>query len=77
LKIDNNGAKRSLRGLVFSQKNWIFFASDRGGQTAAILDSLITSCKRNQAEPFACLKDIFERTSAHPASQREELLPDS
>ena len=76
LEIDNNGAERSLRGVVVGRKNWMFFGSDRGGRTAAILNSLITSCKRNQVEPFAYLKDIFERISAHPASRLEELLPD-
>ncbi|MDP8236984.1 MAG: IS66 family transposase [Candidatus Erginobacter occultus] len=76
LEIDNNGAERSLRGVVIGRKNWMFFGSDRGGRTAAILNSLITSCKRNQVEPFAYLKDIFERISAHPVSRLEELLPD-
>jgi hypothetical protein len=34
------------------------------------------SCRRNQVEPFAYLKDVFERISAHPMSRIEELLPD-
>lgn len=76
LEIDNNGAERSLRGIAVGRKNWLFFGSDRGGETAAILNSLIMSCKRNQLDPFAYLKDVFERISAHPMSRLEELLPD-
>ena len=46
LEIDNNGAERSLRGVAVGRKNWLFFGSDRGGQTAATLTSFITTCKR-------------------------------
>jgi len=76
LEIDNNGAERSLRGVVVGRKNWMFFGSDRGGRTAAVLTSLIASCKRNGVEPFAYLRDIFGRISAHPAGRLGELLPD-
>jgi hypothetical protein len=41
-----------------------------------ILTSLIASCKRLNIDPFAYLRDIFERISTHPGSQLEELLPD-
>jgi transposase len=76
LEIDNNGAERSLRGIAVGRKNWMFFGSDRGGLTAAVLTSFIITCKRNKIDPFAYLKDIFERISAHPMSRLEELLPD-
>ena len=76
LEIDNNGAERSLRGVAVGRKNWLFFGSDQGGRTAAILTSLITTCKRLDIDPFAYLRDVFERISAHPASRLSELLPD-
>lgn len=77
LDIDNNGAERSLRGVVIGRKNWLFFGSDTGGRTAAILTSLIASCKRLHIDPFAYLRDIFDRISAHPSNRIEELLPDN
>lgn len=43
---------------------------------AAILISLIVVCTENRVESFACLKDIFERITAHPARRLEELFPD-
>jgi len=76
LEIDNNGAERSLRGIAVGRKNWLFFGSDRGGETAAVMNSMIMTCKRNAIDPFTYLKDVFERISAHPMSRLEELLPD-
>jgi transposase len=76
LEIDNNGAERSLRGIAVGRKNWMFYGSNNGGQTAAIITSFITTCKRQNIDSYAYLRDIFERISAHPASRLEELLPD-
>lgn len=76
LEIDNNGAERSLRGVAVGRKNWLFYGSDAGGRTAAILSSLIASAKRHRVDPFAYLRDVFARISDHPKSRIEELLPD-
>ena len=76
LEIDNNGAERSLRGVAVGRKNWMFFGSDKGGRTAAVMNSLIATCKRLRIDPFAYLRDIFERIAAHPSNRLEELLPD-
>jgi transposase len=76
LEIDNNGAERSLRGIAIGRRNWMFYGSDSGGHTAAVLSTLIASCKRLHIDPFAYLRDIFTRISAHPAHRLSELLPD-
>jgi transposase len=76
LEIDNNGAERSLRGVAVGRKNWMFFGSDNGGRTAAILTSFTTSCKRHDVNPYVYLRDIFERISAHQHSRLDDLLPD-
>ena len=76
LEIDNNGAERSLRGIAVGRRNWTFLGSDNGGRTAAILSSLIATCKRLAIDPFAYLRDIFARLGAHPQSRLAELLPD-
>jgi transposase len=77
LEIDNNGTERSLRGIAVGRRNWLFFGSDDGGRTAAILTSFIATCKRLQINPFSYLRDIFHRISAHPMNRLEELLPDT
>jgi hypothetical protein len=76
LEIDNNGAERSLRGIAVGRRNWTFYGSDQGGRTAAVLSSLIATCKRHHIDPFAYLRDVFQRISAHPHHQLADLLPD-
>jgi transposase len=76
LAIDNNGAERSLRGIAVGRRNGTFYGSDNGGRTAAVLTSLITTSKRLGLNPFAYLRDIFERIGAHPQSRLADLLPD-
>jgi hypothetical protein len=73
---DNNGAERSLGGVAVGRKNWMLSGSDNGGRTAAVLASFITTCKRLDIDPFAYLRDIFERISTHPQGRLAELLPD-
>ena len=75
LEIDNNGAERSLRGVAVGRRNWTFFGSDNGGSTAAVLSSLIATCKRHQIDPFAYLRDVLGRIAGHPVNKLEELLP--
>jgi len=76
LEIDNNRAERSLRYIVVGRRNWLFYGSDKGGRTAAVLSSLIASCKLLRIEPFAYLRDLFTRISNHPHHRLDELLPD-
>lgn len=76
LEIDNNGAERSLRGVAVGRKNWMFLGSNNGGRTAAVLTSLIATSKRLGIDPFAYLRDLFERISNHPQNRLAELLPD-
>jgi len=76
LEIDNNGTERSLRGVAVGRKNCMFFGSDNGGRTAAVLNSLIATCNRLTIVPFAYLRNVFERIAAHPRHRLEELLPD-
>lgn len=66
----------ALRPIAVGRKNWLFCGSDRGGQTAATLMSLTSSCKSLGVEPFAYLRDVLDRVSTHPNSRIEELLPD-
>jgi hypothetical protein len=76
LEIDNNGAEPTLRSVAVGRRNWTFFGSDNGGRTAAVLTSLIATCKRHHIDPFAYLRDVFQRIAAHPITQLADLLPD-
>ena len=76
LSIDNNAVENAIRPIALGRKNWLHLGSDRGGQTAATLMSLVQSCKRLGNEPFAYLRDLLDRVSMHPASRIDDLLPD-
>jgi transposase len=73
--LTNNAAERALRGLALGRKAWLFAGSDRGGQRAAIMYSLIVSAKMNDVDPHAWLADVLARIAEHPAHRIDELLP--
>ena len=73
--LTNNCAERALRGIALGRKSWLFCGSDRGGQRAAILYSLIVTAKMNGVDPQAWLADVLARIAGHPASRVDELLP--
>jgi len=75
LEIDNNGTERSLRCFAVGRNNWMFFGSDRGGRTAAVLRSFITSCELVKVDPFAWFRDVLARIADHPVTKLDELLP--
>jgi transposase len=73
--LTNNAAERALRGLALGRKAWLFAGSDRGGQRAAFLYSLIVTAKLNDIDPQAWLADVLARIAEHPANRLHELLP--
>ena len=68
-------AERAIRGLALGRKSWLFVGSDRGGERAAIMYSLIVTCKLNDVDPQAWLADVLARIAEHPARKIEELMP--
>jgi transposase len=75
LDIDNNLSERTLRMVAIGRKNYLFAGSESGGRRAAVLYSLVASCKLNNIDPFAYFRDVLTRVSTHPAEKIDELLP--
>ena len=73
--LTNNAAERALRGVALGRKSWLFAGSDRGGERAAMIYSLIVTAKLNDVAPRAWLADALARIADHPASRLDELLP--
>ena len=73
--MSNNAAERGLRGIALGRKSWLFCGSDRGGQRAAAMYSLIMTAKMNGVDPQAWLADILARIAGHPSHRLDELLP--
>lgn len=75
LELDNNRAERSIKPIVIGRKNWLFAGSDKGGKNAAILYSLIETCKQNNVNTFKYFADILERLPTCLQRDIEQLLP--
>ncbi len=73
--LSNNAAERALRGIALGRKSWLFAGSDRGGERAAAMYSLIVTAKMNDVDPQAWLADVLARIADHPAQKLDELLP--
>jgi transposase len=63
------------RPIALGRKSWLFCGSDRGGQRAAAMYSLIVTAKMNGVDPQAWLADVLKRIAGHPAHRLVELLP--
>ena len=75
LEIDNNAAERALRVVALGRKNYLFAGSDRGGERAAAIYTLIGTAKLNGLDPEAYLCDVLSRIAEHPINRITELLP--
>jgi transposase len=73
--LTNNAAERSLRGVALGRKSWLFAGSERGGDRAAFIYTLIVSAKMNDIDPQAWLADVLARLPNMPVSRVHELLP--
>ena len=72
---DNNIAENILRGICLGKRNYMFLGSECAGKTAAIIYSLLCTCKANDINPYEYLNDILPRINTHPHSRLHELLP--
>jgi len=76
LAIDNNWAEREMKRIAIGRKNWLFFGSAQGGETAAVLFSLTSTCQRLGIEPWGYLQDVLSRLPTTPPEQLADMLPD-
>lgn len=80
LAIDNNVAERTLRVVALGRNNWGVVGSERGGKTAAVLYSVVQTCKHLGIDPFAYLREalpgLFALGEKPSAAELAEWLPD-
>lgn len=75
LAIDNNAVERMLKLIALGRKNWLFAGSERGGKTAAVLFTLISSAKRHNLDTWSYLRDVIVRLADLKPNELEQLLP--
>jgi transposase len=75
IPLDNNACERAIRPIAIGRRNWLFTGSLRGGRAAAVVYTLIESCRLANVDMIAYLADVLVRVATHPANRVEELLP--
>ena len=75
IPMDNNPVENCIRPIALGKKNWLFAGSERAGQRAAAIQSLLATAKLNGLEPLAWLTDTLEKLPTWPNSRLDELLP--
>ena len=73
--LTNNAAERALRGIALGRKSWLFAGSDRGGERAAVMYTLIQTARLNDVDPHAWLADVLARINDHNIQRLDQLLP--
>jgi hypothetical protein len=74
--IDNNESEREMKRICLNRKNSLFVGNERGGQTAAILASLTSTCRRHGIDPQNYLTQLLTNLPDTPMSQLRRWLPD-
>ena len=66
---------RALRPIPLGRKNWIFCWTELGAEHLGIIQSLISTCRLHDVNPYTYLVDVLQRISQHPASEVADLTP--
>ena len=70
-EIDNNAIENSIRPVALGRKNYMFAGSHEGAKRAAMIYSFLGTCKINDVEPYAWLKDVLTRVQDHSIQRLE------
>lgn len=75
LPLDNNAAERALRIFALGRKNFLFAGHVEGAQNLAILQSLVSTCRLHDINPYEYFRDVLTRVQIHPRAKLDDLMP--
>jgi len=75
IPIDNNRTEAAIKGPVMGKKGWLFLGNAAGGETAAVMYTLVMTCKRHRVDPYAYFCDVFDRIKTTDRDDFESLMP--
>ena len=75
LSLDNNFSERQIRQVVIGRKNYMFCGSEEGARRAAILYSLVCTCRILDVDPWKYLMKVFLALAESPTADPESLTP--
>jgi transposase len=74
--MDNNVSEREMKRIILNRKNSLFVGNSRGGQTAAVLASLTSTCRRHEVDPQLYLTQLLMNLPQAQMSELSDWLPD-
>jgi hypothetical protein len=77
IEIDNNLVENAIRPTAIGKKNWLFIGAAEAGQRAAILYTIVQSCRSRGLDPLAYLRDVLTRLPAMHTGQIPEVTPEA
>jgi len=75
LNIDNNLVENAIRPVAVGRKNYLFAGSHEAAQRAAMVYSLLATCKLHNINPYYWLRDVLENMHRFTTDAIEGLLP--
>jgi hypothetical protein len=75
VEIDNNLVENAIRPTALGKKNWLFVGEADAGERAAIIYTIIESCRRRGIDPYTYLKDVLTRLPEMTNHQIPEVTP--
>ena len=73
--LDTNHLERALRVIPMGRRNWLFTWTELGAKHVGIVQSLMTTCRLHEINPYDYLVDVLQRVGSHPAARVAELTP--
>ena len=75
MPIDTNHLERLIRPIPMGRRNWLFCWAELGAAQVGVIQSLISTCKLHDINPYTYLVDVMQRVQIHPNSRIQELTP--
>ena len=75
VEIDNNLVENAIRPTALGKKNWLFVGEADAGERAAVIYTIMESCRRRSIDPYAYLKDVLTRLPNMTNHQIPEVTP--
>ena len=75
IALDTNHLERALRVIPMGRKAWLFCWTEVGAERVGVIQSLLTTCRLHDVDPYVYLTDVLQRVSEHPMSRVDELTP--
>jgi transposase len=75
VQMDTNHLERALRVIPMGRRNWLFTWTELGAKQVGIVQSLLTTCRLHEINPYDYLVDVLQRVGSHPAARVADLTP--